>query len=91
MAEEYCLYYASRRVARQLRRLPPTIFRRLDQAILGLKSDPRPQGSRKLRYSTIGEYRLRVGDYRVIYDIDDQQREIVILRLMHRRDIYRER
>jgi len=63
----------------------------LDRAILGLKSNPRPPGSRKLRYSTIGGYRLRVGDYRVIYDIDDEQREIVILRVMHRRDIYRER
>lgn len=89
--EEYRLYYANRRVARQLRDLPPPIFRRLDKAIQTLKSNPRPPGSRKLRYAAIGGYRLRVGDYRVLYDVHDEQREVVILRVMHRREIYRER
>ncbi len=91
MPEEYHLYYANRRVAKQLHDLPPPIFRRLDKAILALKSKPRPPGSRKLRRSAIGDYRLRAGDYRVIYDIDDERCEVVILRVMHRRDIYRER
>ena len=91
MPEEYHLYYANRRVARQLRDPPSPMFRRLDKAILALKSNPRPPGSRKLRHSAIGDYRLRVGDYRVVYDIDDERRKVVILRVMHRREIYRER
>jgi hypothetical protein len=44
-----------------------------------------------IQYSSIGDYRLRVGDYRLIHDIDGERREVVILRVMHRRDIYRER
>jgi mRNA interferase RelE/StbE len=56
-------------------------------AILALSEDPRPHGLKRLKPS--GAYRIRVGDYRVIYDIDDYSQIIEVLDIGHRRDIYR--
>ena len=58
------------------------------RAIDGLSGNPRPPGVRKL----VGHeslYRIRVGQYRVVYDIDDQGRSIRITRIRHRREVYR--
>lgn len=52
-----------------------------------LEEDPRPQGSEKL--SGEEKYRLRQGDFRIIYSIDDQQATVTIVKIGHRRDIYR--
>jgi len=53
-----------------------------------LADEPRPDGSRKLRGA--GDlYRIRVGSYRVVYEIDDSIRIVVISRIGHRRDVYR--
>ncbi len=89
MPERYRLRYASQRVAKQLRDLPPQVFRRVDEAILALKDNPRPPSARKLRRIDIGDYRLRIGDYRIIYDINEERREIILVRVMHRREAYR--
>jgi mRNA interferase RelE/StbE len=73
---------------RDLRALPRDALRRVDAKILPLAANPRPHGSEKLR----GEealYRLRVGDYRVLYAIDDQKRLVRIVRVRHRREVYR--
>jgi len=48
-----------------------------------------PRLGRKLKDPKIGTYRYRIGDYRVVYDIDDHRKEIHILRIRHRRDVYR--
>ena len=67
--------------------LETPVLRRIDAKILGLANDPRPSGSKKLR--GFGSYwRVRVGDYRVVYLIDDQKREVVITRVAHRREVY---
>jgi len=58
------------------------------EAIEGLGEDPRPHGSRKL----VGEqtaWRIRIGDYRVIYDVFDAELVVSIVRAAHRRDAYR--
>jgi mRNA interferase RelE/StbE len=57
------------------------------EAIERLQEEPRPPGCRKL--SDREGWRLRVGDYRVIYEIDDEQRTVTVLQVGHRRDIYR--
>jgi len=57
------------------------------QAIDELAEDPRPRNSRKLRGKE--GWRIRVGDYRAIYEIDDEAREVLILDIGHRRNIYR--
>lgn len=74
---------------RDLKRLPSDVLRRVDRAILELRSDPRMRGSKHLRDYKHADYRIRVGDYRILFDIDDARRVIVILRVGHRKDIYR--
>jgi mRNA interferase RelE/StbE len=53
-----------------------------------LADDPRPPGSERL--SGEDRYRIRRGDYRVVYAIDDEQRIVEVVRIGHRRDVYRE-
>lgn len=76
-----------RSAEREMDRLPATIHERVSGKILALETNPRPAGSRKLRG---GEgYRLRVGDYRVLYTIDDQEQRIFVYSVAHRREAYR--
>jgi mRNA interferase RelE/StbE len=74
-------------VQKQLDSLPD-IRNRLVEKILLLVADPRPPGVKKLK-GFENEYRLRVGDYRIRYEIDDRTLTVVILDCKHRRDIYR--
>ena len=68
-------------------RLPARTFARAVQAILKLERDPRPKGSKKLR--GVQDYRLRVGEYRVLYSVDDQKRVVEVIAVGHRREVYR--
>jgi mRNA interferase RelE/StbE len=61
--------------------------RRVLDAIAALAGDPRPRGCEKL--STLEKYRIRVGDHRVVYTIDDSVVRVVIVKVGHRRDVYR--
>jgi mRNA interferase RelE/StbE len=73
---------------KDIERLPANIQRRVLQAIDKLRNDPRPSGVTKLRTSD-ADYRIRVGDYRVKYEIDDAAQVVTILRARHRKDAYR--
>ena len=75
------------RAAKQIKQLPLEYFRLLGQHIYGLASDPRPPGAKKLK-GDLG-YSLRVGVYRILYDVDDQEHTVTIYRVKHRRDVYR--
>ncbi|MDP8939669.1 MAG: type II toxin-antitoxin system RelE/ParE family toxin [Actinomycetota bacterium] len=61
-------------------------YERLMAAIRALVQDPRPPGVRKL--SGRESYRVRVGDYRVIYLVDDEEQTLTVLGVGHRRDVY---
>jgi mRNA interferase RelE/StbE len=74
--------------ARERRKLPPEVRPRVNQALLALEDEPRPHGVTKLA-GYANRRRVRVGDYRVIYQIDDQAYEIIVLRIAHRREAYR--
>lgn len=76
-----------RSAERDLRRLPRPIFQRINRRLLALGEDPRPPGVRKLKGALEG-WRLRVGDYRVVYLIDDTAQSVTIVRVRHRRDVY---
>jgi mRNA interferase RelE/StbE len=76
---------------RELAALPTRARDRLDRRIQGLAQDPRPRGFKALRGKSRGLSRLRVGVYRIIYKIDDQAREVTIIQIDHRRDVYRGR
>ena len=73
---------------RQFRKLPSLIQHRLKPHIDSLSADPRPPGTKKME----GEahlYRVRVGDYRIVYYIWDDEREVLLVKIAHRREIYR--
>lgn len=73
---------------RQLGRLPPTVQSRLAHAIDGLAADPRPVGVQKLRGSQ-RQFRIRVGDYRVIYEVQDDVMLVLVVKVAPRREAYR--
>lgn len=79
-------YVAS--AAKALRKLDRQAARRVFEAITSLADDPRPPGCITLQGGDV-ELRIRVGDYRVIYDIVDDELIVLILRVGHRREIYR--
>ena len=72
---------------KELSELPKTTYERVKGAIRKLADDPRPHGSQKL--SGRDGWRIRVGDYRVIYEIDNKTHSITVLHIGHRQDVYR--
>jgi mRNA interferase RelE/StbE len=68
-------------------RLPTGPARRIWEKLLGLEEEPTPPGSSTLEGSD--GYRVRVGDHRVVYQIDDRARTVEIVRIAHRRKVYR--
>ena len=64
------------------------LFSRLKESMLKLKDNPRPPGCVKLLGGKDG-YRIRVGDYRCVYRVDDSNKMIYIYRVKHRREVYR--
>jgi len=83
----YEITYA-RSALKALRKFDGEIARRLLRAIDALADDPRPAGCLQLSGGD-GELRIRVGDYRVVYDVVDSELVILVLRLGHRRGVYR--
>ncbi len=84
---EYAVSFR-RSAEKDLRKLDRTVQRRVLRAIDGLAGDPRPDGCRKLVGSE-DAFRIRVGDYRVIYTVDDVVRIVAIENVRHRREAYR--
>ena len=75
-------------VHRDVRRLDPGLVRRLFTAMAALGDSPLPDGVRKLTGSE-SSYRVRVGDYRVLYDVDFRNRRVRVYKILRRRDAYR--
>lgn len=75
---------------RQLRKLDPAARRRVQAAIELLAEQPRPSGAKKLTGGE-GEWRVRTGDYRIIYEIHDQVLLLLVVAIGHRREIYSRR
>ncbi|MBI4769094.1 MAG: type II toxin-antitoxin system RelE/ParE family toxin [Chloroflexi bacterium] len=72
---------------KQRKRLPADIRARLDRVIEALKADPRPPGVAKLAGSQ-HDWRTRTGDYRILYEIDNDNNLITVWRIAHRREAY---
>ena len=75
---------------RQLRKLDRVAQRRVQAAIELLASEPRPSGAKKL-VGGDGEWRVRTGDYRIVYEIHDNVLLVLVVAVGHRRDIYERR
>jgi len=72
---------------RELRGLPAQVVARILPRLERLASTPRPAGCKKLKGGDF-EWRIRVGDYRIVYEIDDAARTVDVTRIAHRRDVY---
>ena len=74
-------------VARDLRRLPREDVRRILERVRSLADNPRPLGCEKL--TSLERYRIRIGVYRVIYEIEDRVLSVLVVKVAHRGEVYR--
>lgn len=74
---------------RDLNRLRTNDFDRVMPHVIRLAENPRPVGCRKIVGSAKNDWRIRVGDFRVIYEIDDKDEKVRIMHVRHRREAYR--
>jgi mRNA interferase RelE/StbE len=79
----------SKRAAKEIKNLPNQEIPKIIQKIKLLADDPRPSGCKKLSGAEEDLYRIRSGDYRVIYSIEDVIKIVDIRQVGHRRDIYK--
>jgi mRNA interferase RelE/StbE len=75
-------------VAKDLRALPKSDVAKVLERIDALRADPRPPGSEKL--SAQERYRIRQGSYRILYEIEDQEVIVTVVKVGHRREVYRQ-
>jgi len=73
--------------ARELRKFDPDVRRRIQAALDLLATEPRPPAATRLVGGS-GEWRVRTGNYRIVYEINDDQLLVLVLRMAHRREIY---
>jgi len=73
---------------KDIRSLPPKDIASIISRLSELAKNPRPRQSKKLIGSD-EDYRLRVGNYRILYTIDDKEKVVVIYRIRHRKEVYR--
>ena len=73
--------------AKEIADLPSKDIQRIVEKIQNLRSNPRPSGSEKL--SGDDKYRIRQGTYRVLYEIDDATLTVTVVKIAHRREVYR--
>ena len=74
-------------VRKDLRALDDRTRHRILRAIVALEVNPRPPGARKLRGSEL--WRVRVGDYRILYSIEEARLVVLVIKIGHRREVYR--
>ena len=75
---------------KDLRRIAATEVSKIVAAVTDLANDPRPPGCTKMQGSDLA-YRIRIGDYRVIYEIFEDRLVIEVVRVSHRREVYRKK
>ncbi|MFQ5401312.1 MAG: type II toxin-antitoxin system RelE/ParE family toxin [Anaerolineae bacterium] len=73
---------------KERKRIDPSSRKRIDNALKKLIENPRPPKSRKLAGRQL-DWRVRVGDYRILYEIDDDKALVTVWRIAHRREAYR--
>ena len=79
--------YLNRSAAKELGRIPRADLRRVVARIRSLAKEPRPHGSEKL--SGQQRYRIRQGDYGIVYSVQDDERTVWVVKISHRREVYR--
>ena len=72
-----------------LKKLPAHLIQRMKRAVLELATEPRPPNCRKLASVDPPTWRIRVGDWRVLYQVDDRKKLVAVIHFYHRREAYR--
>jgi mRNA interferase RelE/StbE len=80
--------YLERGAENDLKRLPTSTFDRIVRQIKTLAENPRPSGYRRITGSK-NDWRIRIGDYRVLYEVNDKAKAVRVMRVRHRREAYR--
>jgi len=80
--------YLERSAENDLKRLPTSTLDRIVHQIKTLAENPRPLGCRKITGSK-NDWRIRIGDYRVLYEVNDRAKAVMVMRVRHRREAYR--
>jgi len=75
------------RAEKEFLKLPSAVRGQIRKKVLSLEENPKPFGSKKLRETPY--YRLRAGDYRIVYSVDDENNIVKVLSIAHRKDVYR--
>lgn len=86
MARRYAVEI-TRRAQKDIKKLDRQVQRRVLDAIDTLRREPRPRGVKPLKESPF--YRVRVGDYRIIYNVEEDRLLVLVIRVRHRREAYR--
>jgi len=76
-----------RRAERDLKKVSQETFYRIIPKIKALSENPKPAGCRKITGSK-NDWRIRIGDYRIIYEIDEKEKAVKVMRIRHRREVY---
>ena len=79
--------YIKPSAAKELERIPSKVLRKIVKKIKGLTLDPRPPGCEKL--SGEEKFRIRQGNYRIVYTIEDEKLVVIVVKIGHRRDVYK--
>lgn len=79
--------YLKKSAERELNRIPDKIHDKIVEHLLSLQENPRPNSSKKLHGQE--GYRIRIGDYRILYIIEEIKNKIEIYSIVHRKDAYR--
>lgn len=77
-----------RAAERDLKAVPRAVFDRIITQLKALAHNPRPTGCRKIVGSQ-NDWRVRIGNYRIVYEVDDKANTVRIMRIRHRREVYR--
>lgn len=78
--------YLKRSAEKELDRLPTEVFNRIVKQLISLRDNPRPRGMKKL-HGREG-YRIRVGDYRILYIINEKEKKVEVVSVAHRKEVY---
>ncbi len=87
MTDSYSIF-VKKSAERELRQIPKSELNRILSRIKRLMQTPRPTGCEKL--SDQERYRIRQGDYRIVYSVDDERKRIDVVKIGHRREVYRQ-
>jgi mRNA interferase RelE/StbE len=85
---EYEIVFSGK-ARRQIKKLDPDIAEQITTAVDGLAANPRPQSSKRMKGNYKGYRRERTGDYRIIYEVQDEKLVVLVIHIGHRKNIYR--